>query len=150
VEAYRRIGGILNVFTPKWGEAEDETWAALVTEAGPVANCHFGADRRELAERWNHTPHPFFAGLTPAQVLVGGGPQEADLSDEFLKLLNRESDRKPFHSEGEMLIHTLKLLRGWQSRRQADGRTPFEIIVAERSALLARRQELLSRRQLEL
>ena len=30
-DAYQRSGGILNVFTPPWGEPQDEVWAKMVT-----------------------------------------------------------------------------------------------------------------------
>jgi hypothetical protein len=137
--AYRRSGGILNLFTPPWGEEQDELWANLLAERGAESLA-------ELAERWNETPHPFFAGLTPAQVMVGGGPQEAGISREFRRHLTRLFDGRPFESEGHSLQQTLMLLRGWQCQQGADGRTPFEIISAERDELLARRERILSRR----
>jgi hypothetical protein len=145
-EAYRRSGGILNVFTPPWGEQEDEVWAEML--AGWQAETFADEDARQAAlraleRRWNTTPHPFFAGLTPAQVMVGGGPQEADLADEFLKRLTRAFDGRPFESEGQALIKTLMLLRGWECQPRKDGRMPLHIIVAERNELLARRARAL-------
>ena len=71
--AYGRSGGILNVFTPPWGEPQDEVWAEMV--AGWESKV-FPDDQtrqealRALENRWNTTPHPFFAGLTPAQVEI--------------------------------------------------------------------------------
>ena len=134
--AYRRSGGILNIFTPPWGEEQDEGWANLLAERGT-------ASLAELAERWNTTPHPFFAGLTPAQVMVGGGPQEAAMAREFCRQLTRLFDGRPFESEGQSLQETLMLLRRWQCEQGPDGRTPFDIISAERDELLARRGRIL-------
>ncbi len=145
-DAYWRSGGILNVFTPPWGEQEDEVWAAMLAEWQATAFADENARQealRALEQRWNHTPHPFFAGLTPAQVMVGGGPQEADLADEFLYHLTQMHDGKPFASVGESLIQTLMLLRGWSCQPRADGRTPLGLIIAERDDLLARRERAL-------
>jgi hypothetical protein len=96
-----------------------------------------------LEQRWNTTPHPFFAGLTPAQVMVGGGAQEDELARGFLEKLEHMYDGLPFESEGQALIKTLMTLRGWQCQPREDGQTPQEIIVAERNELLARRARAL-------
>jgi hypothetical protein len=140
--AYQRSGGILNVFTPPWGEPQDEVWlkmrAGWEAETFPHEQARQEA-LRELERQWNTMPHPFFAGLTPAQVMVGGGPQEAELADEFLRRLTLMYDGQPFESEGQALIQTLTLLQGWQCQPQKDGRTVRDIIVAERNELLARR-----------
>jgi hypothetical protein len=141
-DAYRRSGGILNVFTPPWGEEQDEVWAEMVAEwkARTFPNEQARQEAlRALEQQWNTTPHPFFARLTPAQVMIGGGPQEAELADEFLKQLTRMYDGRAFASEGEALIKTLTLLRGWQCQPRRDGRTVPDIIVSERNELLARR-----------
>ena len=140
--ANRRSGGILNLFTPPWGEPEDEVWADMV--AGWKAQTFDNAgDRQEalraLEQRWNTTPHPFFAGLTPAQVMVGGGRQESKLSREFLERLTQTFDGQPFESEGQALAKTLILLRGWECQPGDDGQRPRDIIVAERNELLALR-----------
>lgn len=145
-DAYRWSGGILNVFTPPWGEEQDKVWAQMASEWEDTSFAAEDAKQealRELEQRWNHTPHPFFAGLTPAQVMVGGGPQEADLADEFLYHLTQMYDRRPFESEGEALIQTLTLLRGWECQSRDDGRTPLDIIIAERNDLLAQRERVL-------
>jgi hypothetical protein len=146
-DAYRRSGGILNVFTPPWGEGQDEVWAEMVAEwkAQTFPNDQARQEAfRALEQQWNTTPHPFFAGMTPAQVMVGGGPQEAELADEFLRQLTRMYDGRPFASEGEALIKTLTLLRGWQCQPRKDGRTVPDIILAERNELLARRARALN------
>jgi len=143
-EAYGRSGGILNLLTPPWGEEQDEAWKAMLAE-------RITEDveaLRALGQRWNTTPHPFFAGLTPAQVMVGGGNLERDLAEEFLAQLMDRFDGHPFESEGEALIQTLAFLRGWQRQPRLGGRTPFDIIVAERDDLLARRARALSARTL--
>jgi len=144
--AYRRSGGILNVFTPPWSEPQDEVWvkmrAGWETETFPDEGARQEA-LRALEQQWNTTPHPFFATLTPAQVMVGGGPQEAALADEFMRRLTHMYDGQPFESEGEALVKTLTLLRGWQCQPQKDGRTVLDIIVAERNELLARRARAL-------
>ncbi len=145
--AYQRSGGILNVFTPQWGEQQDEVWAEML--AGWKAKTFPGDEARQealraLEQQWNNTRHPFFAGLTPAQVMVGGGPQEAELADEFLQQLTRLYDGHPFESEGEALVKTLTLLRAWQSEPRKDGRMVLDIIVTERNELLARRARALS------
>lgn len=146
-DAYHRSGGILNAFTPPWGEKEDEVWAEML--AGWKAQTFADENARQealraLERQWNTTPHPFFAGLTPAQVMTGGGPQESDLASEFLRQLTRTYDRQPFESEGDALIKTLIALRGWQCEPQKDGRTVRDIIIAERDELLARRARTLS------
>ncbi len=145
-EAYRRSGGILNMFTPLWGEQEDEVWAEMMT--GWKAQTFANADARQkalqaLEQRWNMTPHPFFAGLTPAQVMVGGGHQENKLAREFLKRLTETFDGQPFESEGQALTRTLMLLRIWACQPRNDGLTPLDIIVDERNDLLARRASVL-------
>jgi hypothetical protein len=146
-DAYGRSGGVLNLFTPPWGEREDEVWAAMLAEWKVEAFADAAARRaalRALEQRWNTAPHPFFAGLTPAQVMVGGGQQEAELTRGFLERLTRTFDGQPFESEGEALVKTLMLLRGWQCQAGKDGRTPLDIIVAERNELLARRVRALN------
>jgi hypothetical protein len=145
-EAYNRSGGILNLFTPPWGERQDEVWADMIAgweiEAFPDEEARQEA-LRELEWQWNTMPHPFFAGLTTAQVMVGGGPQEAELANEFMTRLTHMYEGQPFESEGKALIKTLTLLRGWQCQPQKDGRTVLDVIVAERNELLARRARVL-------
>jgi hypothetical protein len=145
-DAYGRTGGILNLFTPPWGEREDEVWAEML--AGWEATQFPDEEARQevrtaLEQRWNHTPHPFFAGLTPAQVMAGGGWGESTLAREFLSQLAEELGDEPFETDGDALIHTLMLLRAWSSEPREDGRTPRDIIVDERTELLARRERAL-------
>ena len=148
-EAYRRSGGILNLFTPPWDEQQDEVWAEMV--AGWEAEQFTGEGARQAAlraleVRWNQTSHPFFAGLTPAQVMAGGGREESELAAEFLGHLADEMGGRAFNSDAEALIETLMLLRAWQNQPRDDGRTVLEIIRAERDELLARRARALQRR----
>ena len=145
-EAYHRSGGILNLFTPPWGEAQDEVWAGRVAswEAGTYPDDEARqAALRELEGQWNQTPHPFFAGLSPAQVMVGGGARDRALAAEFLERLAERFQDHAFESEGESLITVVLLLRGWQNQVQPDGRTVVETILAERDELLARRARVL-------
>jgi hypothetical protein len=147
---YGRSGGILNLFTPPWDEEQDEVWQGLRTawEARDFADEQ--SRRAALAEaerQWNQTAHPFFAGLTPAQVMVGGGPQEAKLAEELLGLAERRLGKGEYQGDGEALIKTLMLLRAWQAQPQRAGRTPMQIILAERNELLARRQRALAARK---
>jgi hypothetical protein len=145
-DAYQRTGGILNLFTPPWGAREDEVWAEMLAgwkaEAFPDESARQEA-LRSLEQRWNHAPHPFFAGLMPAQVMAGGGHEEAELANDFLRHLAEMFDEQPFESEGQALTKTLMLLRGWSCQSLEDGRTPLDIIVAERDELLARRERAL-------
>jgi hypothetical protein len=144
--AYRRSGGILNMFTPSWNERQDEVWAEMLAAWKATTFAHAQARQQALTaleQRWNTTPHPFFVGLTPAQVMVGGGAQEDELARGFLEKLKRTYDGLPFESEGQALIKTLVTLRGWQCEPGEDGQTPQEIIVAERNELLARRARAL-------
>jgi|BarGraNGADG00212_2_1021979.scaffolds.fasta_scaffold30900_2 hypothetical protein len=149
--AYGRSGGILNLFTPPWDEKQDEVWHRLRT-AWKARNFADEKSRRaalaEVEQQWNETAHPFFAGLTPAHVMVGGGPQEAKLANEFLSLAERRLGKGDYQGDGEALIKTLMLLRGWQVQPQRDGRTPMQIILAERNELLARRKRALVARKL--
>ncbi len=149
-EAYHRTGGILNLFTPPWGEQQDEVWNKMQTEwrarTFPDDETRRTA-QAELEQQWNITPHPFFAGLTPAQVLIGGGAQEAKLADEFLAQIEKTFGKREFAGEGDMLIKTLMLLRGWQVEPQRNGQTPMQIILAERNELLNRRARVLSERK---
>jgi hypothetical protein len=151
-QAYKRSGGILNLFTPPWGEKQDEVWARMVAEwqakSFPDEQARQAA-LRALEQRWNTTPHPFFAGLTPAQVMVGGGPREEELADEFLDHLDEMFKEYPFESEGDALIKAVLLLRGWQCQPQRHGRTIAQIIVAERDELLAHRAQALAQRASE-
>ena len=142
-DAYQRTGGILNLFTPPWGAREDEVWAEMLAEWKAEAFPDESARQealRSLEQRWNHAPHPFFAGLMPAQVMAGGGHEEAELANDFLRHLAEMFDEQPFESEGQALTKTLMLLRGWSCQSLEDGRTPLDIIVAERDELLARRE----------
>jgi hypothetical protein len=145
-DAYQRTGGILNLFTPPWGAREDEVWAEMLAEWKAEAFPDESARQealRSLEQRWNHAPHPFFAGLMPAQVMAGGGHEEAELANDFLRHLAEMFDEQPFESEGQALTKTLMLLRGWSCQSLEDGRTPLDIIVAERDELLARRERAL-------
>ena len=147
VEAYRRSGGILNLFTPLWDEKQDEMWNRQVAEWKAKTFADEKARRAALAEleqQWNNTPHPFFASLTPAQVMVGGGPQEAKFADELLTHIERTLAKRTFEGEGDGLIKTLLFLRGWQVEPQLNGQTPMQIILAERSELLVRRSDSLA------
>jgi len=147
VDAYRRSGGILNLFTPPWGERQDEVWNNRVAEWKAKTFADEKTRRAALAElehQWIITPHPFFAGLTPAQVMIGGGPQEAKLADEFLAHLERTIAKRSFEGEGDALIKTLLLLRGWQVESQPNGQPPIQIILAERSGLLVHRADSLA------
>ncbi|MCP4537530.1 MAG: hypothetical protein GY832_10320 [Chloroflexi bacterium] len=144
--AYWRSGGILNLYTPPWGEPEDEVWADMLTgwQAQTFGSAGDRQDAlRALEQRWNTTPHPFFAGLTPVQVMVGGGRQENELGREFLEQLTQIFDGQPFESEGQSLTETLILLRGWECQPGDDGQRPRDIIVAERNELLALRDRTL-------
>ena len=150
VAAYRRSGGLLNLFTPPWDEKQDLVWRSLHSvwkaqsfrdeDARRVA-------RAEAEQQWNQTPHPFFAGLTPTQVMIGGGLQETKLADEFLDLIVRRLGKQEYRGDGDALIKTLLQLRSWQVQPQRDGRTPMQIIQAERTELLARRQRALAARE---
>jgi hypothetical protein len=145
--AYQRSGGILNLFTPAWGEPEDEPWAAALArwEAGSYDDEGTRQEAlRTLEQEWNARPHPFFARLTPAQVMVGGGPREAALAVDFLTHLRLMYDGYEFESEGQALIAALTTLRAWQCQVQEGGQTVFQIVVAEREALLARRARALA------
>lgn len=149
VEAYRRSGGILNLFTPAWGAQQDEVWSTMSAKWQATVFTDAPARRMalmDLEQQWNTTPHPFFAGLTPAQVMIGGGPLEAKLADEFLTQLDRTLAKQNFVGEGAALIKTLMLLRGWQVEPQRGGQTPWQIIVAERNDLLLRRDRALANR----
>jgi hypothetical protein len=96
-----------------------------------------------LEQQWNASPHPFFAGLTPAQVMVGGGAREQALATEFLERIAEMLDGHPFRSEGEALTHVVLMLRAWECAPRRRGMTPRKIIVAERDKLLARRARVL-------
>jgi hypothetical protein len=150
VEAYRRSGGILNLFTPPWGEKQDEVWNKMLAGWKATTFADDSTKQAALSElelQWNNTPHPFFAGLTPAQVMIGGGPQEAKLAEEFLTQVERKFATQEFVGEGDALIKTLMVLRGWQVEPQRNGQTPMQIITAERNELLARRARALAERK---
>jgi len=56
------------------GRKQDEVWNNLLTEWKAKTFSDDSARRAalsELEQQWNNAPHPFFAGLTPAQVMVG-------------------------------------------------------------------------------
>jgi hypothetical protein len=148
-EAYNRTGGVLNYLTPPWNTQQDEVWAEMVAQwkatSFPDDEARVQA-MRDLEQAWNHRPHPFFAGLTPAQVMVGGGELERALARDFLDRLTAKFDGKGHESEGHALVQSLILLRAWQFRPQPDGRRPIDVILAERSELLARRAHILGER----
>ena len=111
--AYQRSGGVLNFLTPPWGEQEDELWEAMLDEWQHQSFPNDAARqeaRQAIDQQWNHTPHPFFARLTPAQVMIGGGEQEAALTEEFVNQLN-DLSQNHYESEGQALINTLMFLR---------------------------------------
>jgi hypothetical protein len=146
-DAYGRSGGILNLFTPAWGEAQDEVWAEMVAgwQAGRYPDDQARQEaRRTLEEQWNASPHPFFAGLTPAQVMVGGGARERALATEFLERIAEMLDGRGFPSEGEAVTQVVLLLRAWEGEPRRRGLTPRKIIIAERDKLLARRARVLA------
>ncbi len=149
VEAYHRSGGILNLFTPPWGEKQDDVWVNLLAEWRAQAFADESvrqAAKVELEQRWNLTPHSFFAGLTPTQVMIGGGSEEARLADEFLAHMERTFAKREFEGDGDAMVKTLMLLRGWQVEPRRGGQTPMRIILAERNELLARRTHALAER----
>jgi hypothetical protein len=145
-DAYQRSGGILNVLTPPWGEEQDVVWQQMFAD-WKMTDFPDDVARQEalstLEQEWNTTPHPYFAGLTPAQVMVGGGSQEEELAEEFLRELTKLYDGRPFESEGQALMKSLMILRAWQTEPRNDGRKIPEIIKAERDELLARRAQSL-------
>ena len=145
-EAYLRSGGILNLFTPSWGGVQDEVWAGMVAD-WEAESFPDDQSRQEaldtLEQQWNTSPHPFFAGLSPAQVMVGGGAREQALAMEFLERIAEMLDGRPFRSEGEALANVVLLLRGWECEPRRRGLTPRKIVVAERHKLLARRAHVL-------
>ena len=126
--------------------AQVVVWAEMV--AGWEATTYPDDETRqealnELEQQWNASPHPFFAGLTPAQVMVGGGDREQALATEFLERIAGMLDGRPFRSEGEALTHVVLVLRAWECEPRRRGMTPRKIIVAERDKLLARRAHVL-------
>jgi hypothetical protein len=149
--AYQRSGGLLNLFTPSWGEQEDEVWAAMVDEwerqSFPDPEARREA-RQALEQAWNNEPHPFFAGLSPAQVMIGGGEREYELVDDFLRKLSAEFEGERFESQGESLVQTLLFLRSWENVPHGEDQTPREIIIAERNTLLERRERILQQREM--
>jgi hypothetical protein len=60
VEAYRRSGGILNLFTPPWSEKQDEVWNNLLAKWKAKTFADDSARRAALTgleQQWNNTPH---------------------------------------------------------------------------------------------
>ena len=78
--------------------------------------------------------------------MVGGGEQEGRLADESLTQIERAFAKREFLGEGDALVKTLMLLRGWQVEPQRNGQAPMQMIVAERSELLSRRAQALASR----
>ena len=96
-----------------------------------------------LQQAWNHTPLAALGGLTPAQAMVGIGPQEAEPTWAYLADLESRYGDGEFAEEEEPLRVSVELLGDWLARLRGEDRPVTETIVAERSALLARRAQLL-------
>ena len=125
-EALERSGGLLNIFLAPPTREDLE-------RLGPSA--------RETS--WNTAPCVLLSGLTPAEVVVGGGPKEMELIHEAMtglaESLSQHGDSWP--SRGEACMAFLLQLRQWQVVPQAElgARTPMAVIFEERSALVAQR-----------
>lgn len=147
VEAYRRSGGVLNLFNPWATEADDDQWAEMKAGIAHLEGRALTEAEIEIAGLWNETAHDLFSGLTPAQVWAGGGPRERELAVQALEWVEESVGRKPFPTPGEALNAHLKALRLWQLRpqRKLKKRSPLQVILAERQSILARREEFLQR-----
>jgi len=144
--AFRRSGGILNLFSPLW-DGEEDVWKRMVAMEKESMGGQGYEPSLRLQHAWNHTPLSRLGGLTPAQAMVGVGPQEADLTRDFLVLLEEECGERAFEYEEELLETAFEFLWDWRENLDAEGLPLFEVVVAERSALLARREELMATRR---
>ena len=149
-QAFQRSGGILNLFRPLWRGEREPVWEAMRSMWKVQTKERRDRPWFELQQAWNHTPLPVLSGLSPAQAMVGIGPQEADLSFDFLAELERNCAECGFADEDEALQVSVDLFDDWQEHLAADGHSLLETVLAERSALLARRAELLGRLRLGL
>lgn len=146
-QALKRSGGILNLFRPLWRGQQEPVWDGMLSAWRSGGAKRPMAPPLELQHAWNHTPLPLLGGMTPAQAMVGVGPQEAALTREFLTDLERSCGERGFADEAEALQVSVNLLTDWREGLRADGAPLLETVFAERSALLARRAELMAERR---
>ena len=143
-QALKRSGGILNLFRPLWRGQREPVWERMRRLWYGADDARGGQPPLALQRAWNHTPLPALGGLTPAQAMVGVGPAETEVTWAFMEELERRYGEGGFAEEEGALRVSVELLGDWMADLEADGRPLREMVVAERSALLARRAELVS------
>jgi hypothetical protein len=155
IEAYKKSGGLLNVFNERATEADDDQWHSLVRQSIKDAGLTNGVDehhvRKETERTWNATPSELFSSLTPGQVWAGGGPDELELSRDLMFRLKEEEfgDNGRFDSRGDMIRSFLMFLRKWQviPQREFGWKRAVNIIHEERTQILCAKMDLLLRLQ---
>lgn len=92
-----------------------------------------------LMALWNTTPRPELDGRTPSETRQGSpiGPQERRLLEEFGEVLEREKFSSRFKTAKRRPVAIAARQREWMSvpRDDLNGRTPAEVIAAERAEL---------------
>ncbi len=143
---YGRSGGLLNLFTDRPTEEDDDDWRRIEArsrgEVDDEDEVGSAEAQRRAAKDWNQLPSVLFAGLTPLQVLAGGGPREALLQRYLANFLEETVDPKAeFPSPAAVTRSSLLLLRRWQVTpiRDLGDRSPQELILEERTEILERK-----------
>ena len=150
VVTFRCSGGLLNVFTDRPTEDDDDDWGrieARCRQEVPSRDAKaLAAATRRAAMEWNAQPSVLFAGLTPLQVLAGGGPQEAQLEQHMARFLEETLDPEAqFPSPAAVARSSLLLLRRWQvTPIRGLGRSPQQVILQERSDILRKKLSLMA------
>ena len=141
-----RSGGLLNIFTDRPTPADDDDWRRLLAQARAVTDQDDPSARREAKRRaaraWNHLPSVLFAGLTPLQVIAGGGPREAALLQHLSAFLEQHVDPTTnYASPAAVARASLLLLRRWQVTpiQALDNMRPRQVILEERTEILERK-----------
>ena len=147
VESFRCGGGLLNLFNPYPGEADDERWPALLAGLPEGAGREAALARARLA--WNETPNEVLASLTPAQAWAGTGRREFELITAFHRDWTAESEGRTWPTKGAMLSDALLYLRRWQVRPRGGlgWRSAEAVVREEREETLRWKAALLEERR---
>lgn len=147
--SFDRSGGLLNVFTDRPTPRDDDDWRRIQARAAPADPSARREASRRAAREWNELPSVLFAGLTPLQVLAGGGPQEAELLHHLSAFMEQAVDpQASYPSPAAVARSSLLLLRRWQVSPIASlgNLRPRQVIQQERTDILQRKLAFLDSR----
>ncbi len=152
LDSFHRSGGILNLFLDRPTEGDDPFWPKLLQRVPSPDDLPERVERtrawRSLCREWNSSASVVFSGLSPAQVVAGGGPREAALLDGLAQHLEAVFQQHDSHqSAGELAFSAAMALRQWQLMPQValEGSRPDQVIRQERDQILAAKLDWLAK-----